>query len=341
MLLPFLHPILYIYIYIASIPIESISISILTVFDRYLFPFLSFLFFFSPLFSLSLSRVSSCITIISLQLSASSAGELHFCKDAPCTRWVNEPDVSSSCLLFLSLPPTTEVTLFSSFSLFFFLLLRRFFYVTTETSKKNGRWIGRRKRAEASHCEYREADDPIYRSAMHVLLQFHATRPRRYFALELDFGWWKNCDVHSLNGLCLRQQTVFVLGKLVPLRSLNLIEELAIWWKYLNCVAAFLLYSFCSKQTKTIAEFLLKNMILRYTDYLIGSYMGSQKYWTHHRNLLHPYLMCCIKHDISLIRGTRWDATVIIMLVKFKTNLKMYKEITRYLLQTYAHIVKY
>ena len=127
MLLPFLHPILYIYIYIASIPIESISISILTVFDRYLFPFLSFLFFFSPLFSLSLSRVSSCITIISLQLSASSAGELHFCKDAPCTRWVNEPDVSSSCLLFLSLPPTTEVTLFSSFSFFFFYCYVAFF----------------------------------------------------------------------------------------------------------------------------------------------------------------------------------------------------------------------
>lgn len=127
MLLPFLHPILYIYIYIASIPIESISISILTVFDRYLFPFLSFLFFFSPLFSLSLSRVSSCITIISLQLSASSAGELHFCKDAPCTRWVNEPDVSSSCLLFLSLPPTTEVTLFSSFSFFFFFIVTSLF----------------------------------------------------------------------------------------------------------------------------------------------------------------------------------------------------------------------
>lgn len=126
MLLPFLHPILYIYIYIASIPIESISISILTVFDRYLFPFLSFLFFFR-LCSLSLSRVSSCITIISLQLSASSAGELHFCKDAPCTRWVNEPDVSSSCLLFLSLPPTTEVTLFSSFSFFFFFIVTSLF----------------------------------------------------------------------------------------------------------------------------------------------------------------------------------------------------------------------
>lgn len=122
MLLPFLHPILYIYIYIASIPIESISISILTVFHRYLFPFLSFLFFFaSVLFSLSLVFLrTSCITIISLQLSASSAGELHFCKDAPCTRWVNEPDVSSSCLLFLSLPPTTEVTLFSSFFFFFY-----------------------------------------------------------------------------------------------------------------------------------------------------------------------------------------------------------------------------
>lgn len=56
---------------------------------------------------------TSCITIISLQLSASSAGELHFCKDAPYTRWVNEPDVP---LLFLFLLHMLDfVFLFSSF----------------------------------------------------------------------------------------------------------------------------------------------------------------------------------------------------------------------------------
>lgn len=82
-----------------------------------------FLYYFLPfllppptfLLLVALPR-TPCITIISLQLSASSAGELHFCKDAPYTRWVNEPDVR---LLFLFL----FLLHMLGFRFFFFFLL--------------------------------------------------------------------------------------------------------------------------------------------------------------------------------------------------------------------------
>lgn len=110
---------------------------------------------------------TSCITIISLQLSASSAGELHFCKDAPYTRSVNESDVSSSCILFLFL----FLFLLHMLDFFFFLNLSiSLYYDEKRGGRMDGCWIGGNR---ANHYEYRRRRW-LYLSVLYILLHFHA-----------------------------------------------------------------------------------------------------------------------------------------------------------------------
>lgn len=128
-----------------------------------------FLYYFLPfllppptfLLLVALPR-TPCITIISLQLSASSAGELHFCKDAPYTRWVNEPDVRL-LFLFLFLLHMLRISFFFLFSSFFefvhlFILRRK------RGGRMDGCWIGGNEATTTSIVS--EADDSIYRSCV-------------------------------------------------------------------------------------------------------------------------------------------------------------------------------
>lgn len=137
-----------------------------------------FLYYFLPfllppptfLLLVALPR-TPCITIISLQLSASSAGELHFCKDAPYTRWVNEPDVR---LLFLFLF-LLHMLDFVFLSFFFFFWICPSLYITTKTWRKNGWMLNWRKRA--NHYEYRKRSRWLYLSVLCILLHLlHAVR---------------------------------------------------------------------------------------------------------------------------------------------------------------------
>lgn len=136
-----------------------ISIVLQSPFLYYFLPFL-----LPPLTFLLLVALprTPCITIISLQLSASSAGELHFCKDAPSIRvgltnltFVSSFSSSSYCICWISF-----FFLFSSFFEFVHLFILR----RKRGGRMDGCWIGGNEPTTTSIVS--EADDSIYRSCV-------------------------------------------------------------------------------------------------------------------------------------------------------------------------------